>query len=69
MKIDLLFTKYTNGLSDGTIILGTFRTKKAAYQYVKENRKFFVKGYFDLFIDKKYVQYTEPVREQDILNV
>lgn len=69
MKIELLFTKYTNGFSDGTMVLGTFRTKKSAYHYVKDNRKFFVKGYFDLFIDKKYVQYTEPVREQDILNL
>lgn len=70
MKIELVFTPYQHdGLLGGTVTLGKFRTKKAAYQYVKANRNSFGKGYFDLYIDKKYDFYAEPVRAQDILKV
>ena len=70
MKIELLFTPYQEDGSLGvTTVIGKYRTKKASYQYVKANRKSFGKGYFDLFIDKKYDSYTEQVRAQDILNV
>lgn len=70
MKIELVFTPcQEDGFTGGTISLGKFRTKKAAYQYVKSNRHCFVKGYFDLYIDKKYDFKCEPVRAQDILNV
>lgn len=70
MKIELVFTPYQeDGFIGGTIVLGKFRTKKAAYQFVKANRKSYGKGYFDLYIDKKYDFKVEPVRAQDILNV
>lgn len=70
MKIELVFTPCLhNGLLGGTVTLGKFRTKKAAYQFVKSNRNSYGKGYFDLYIDKKYDFYSEPVRAQDILNV
>lgn len=70
MKIELVFTPYQeDGLLGCFITLGKFRTKKAAYQYVKANRKLYGKGVFDLHIDKKYVFKIEPVRAQDILNV
>lgn len=60
MKIKLLFCKRLKGI-------GTFRTKKAAYRYVKSNRKFFGEGFFVLEIYKDCSCYSEPVRAQDIL--
>ena len=70
MKIELVFTPIQHdGLLGGTTVVGKFRTKKAAYQYVKANRNSFGKGYFDLYIDKKYNFKCEPVTAQDILNV
>lgn len=69
MNIELLFTKRSNGFNDGCIIVGKFRTKKSAYQYVKDNRKSYCEGYFTLCI-KKYNDYTfEVVRGQDLLNL
>lgn len=70
MKIELVFCKRSNGFDCLEILtIGKFRTKKAAYQYVKSNRKFFSDGFFSLEIYKNYSYYTEPVRAQDILNV
>lgn len=70
MKIELVFCQHTDGFDClETLSVGKFRTKKAAYQYVKSNRKFFGKGYFVLEIYKNYSYYTEQVRAQDILNV
>lgn len=69
MKIELVFTKRCNGFDDGTLIVGKFPTKKSAYHYVKENRRYYSDGYFSLFITKKYSEYYEDVRAQDILNV
>ena len=70
MKIELLFSKHVNGFDClETLSIGKFRTKKAAYQYVKANRKFFGEGFFSLEIYKNYSYYSEPVRAQDILNV
>lgn len=69
MNIELVFTSHIDCFDGGTIVLGKFRTKKAAYQYVKANRKSYGKGYFDLYIYKKYDFKVEPVRAQDILNV
>lgn len=69
MKIELVFTKRTNGFDDGQMIVGKFTTKKAAYAYVKCYRKFFCSGFFGLFINKSGLYYYEPVRAQDILNV
>lgn len=70
MKIELLFCQRTNGFDClDTLTIGKFRTKKAAYQYVKANRKFFGKGFFALDIYDNYSCRSEPVRFQDILNV
>lgn len=70
MKIELLFCKRSNGFDClDTLIIGKFRTKKAAYQYVKANRKFFCEGFFALDIYNDYSYRSEPVRAQDILNV
>lgn len=70
MKIELLFCKRSNGFDClDTLIVGKFRTKKAAYQYVKSNRKFFGEGFFALEIYDNYSYRSEPVRAQDILNV
>lgn len=70
MKIELVFSKHTNGFDClETLTIGKFRTKKAAYQYVKSNRKFFGEGFFSLEIYNNYTYYSEPVRAQDILNV
>lgn len=70
MKIELVFCKRVNGFDClETLFIGKFRTKKAAYQYVKANRKFFCEGFFSLDIYKNYSWYSEPVRAQDILNV
>lgn len=70
MKIELIFCKHSNGFDClETLTIGKFRTKKAAYQYVKANRKFFGEGYFALDIYKNYSYYTEQVCVQDVLNV
>ena len=69
MKIELVFVKRSNGFDDGNLIVGKFPTKKAAYHYVKDNRRFFSDGYFTLFITKKYSEYYEDVRAQDLLNL
>ena len=70
MKIELVFCKRSKGFDClETLIIGKFRTKKAAYQYVKTNRKFFCEGFFAIDIYKNYSYYSEPVRAQDILNV
>lgn len=69
MKIELVFTKRSNGYDDGTLIVGKFPTKKSAYHYVKENRKYYSDGYFSLFISKKYSEYYEVVCAQDLLNL
>lgn len=70
MKIELLFCKRSNGFDClDTLIVGKFRTKKAAYQFVKSNRKFFSEGFFALDIYDNYSYRSEPVRAQDILNV
>lgn len=70
MKIELLFCKRSNGFDClDTLIIGKFRTKKAAYQYVKSNRKFFSEGFFAIDIYSNYSYKSEPVRTQDILNV
>ncbi len=70
MKIELVFCKRTNGFDCLEVLhIGKFRTKKAAYHYVKANRKFFGEGFFSLDIYKDYSWYTEPVRAQHILNV
>lgn len=69
MKIELVFVKRSNGFDDGSLIVGKFPTKKSAYHYVKENRRFYCDGYFTLFITKKYSEYYEDVRAQDLLNL
>lgn len=70
MKIELLFTKIEkNGFIGETLIVAKFRTKKSAYSYVKDNRKFFVHGYFSLFIEKNNDYHCERVTAQDILKV
>ena len=69
MKIELVFVKRSNGFEDGTLIVGKFPTKKAAYHYVKDNRRFFADGYFTLFITKRYSEYYEDVRAEDLLNL
>lgn len=70
MKIELLFCKRTKGFDIlETLPVGKFRSKKAAYQYVKSNRKFFGEGFFALDIYKNYCYHSEPVRDKDILNV
>lgn len=69
MKIELLFTKRSNGFNYGCITIGKFLTKKSAYQYVKANRKFYCEGYFTLCITKNNDYTFEVVRAQDILNV
>lgn len=69
MKIELVFVKRSNGFDDGSLIVGKFPTKKAAYHYVKDNRRYYSEGYFQLFITKKYSEYYEDVKAQDILNV
>lgn len=69
MKIELVFVKRSNGFDDGSLIVGKFPTKKSAYHYVKENRRFYSDGYFTLFITKKYSEYYEDVRAQDLLNI
>lgn len=69
MKIELVFVKRSNGFDDGTLIVGKFPTKKAAYYYVKDNRRYYSEGYFELFITKKYSEYYEHVKPEDILNL
>lgn len=69
MTIELIFVKRTNGFEDGRLIVGKFPTKKSAYHYVKDNRRYFSDGHFELFITKKYSEYYEDVRAQDILNL
>lgn len=69
MKIYLLFTKRSNGFDDGTLQIGKFPTKKAAYHYVNAFRKFYSDGYFSLAIEKNSRYYHEDVRSQDILNL
>lgn len=69
MKIYLLFTKHSNGFDDGTLQIGKFPTKKAAYHYVSDFRKFYAHGYFTLRIEKNNRYYLEDVRAQDILNL
>ncbi len=69
MKIELIFTKRSNGFDDEQLLIGKFSTKKSAYQYIKANRKFFCDGYFSLCITKKYDYYFESVNAQDILKV
>ncbi len=70
MKIELLFCKHSNGFDcDETFVIGKFRTKKAAYLYIKANRSCFCEGYFTLSILKNNTYYSEQVLAQDILNV
>lgn len=69
MKIELFFCKRSNGFDVSELLVGKFRTKKAAYQYVKANRKFYCDGFFMLCITTKSDYRFETVRAQDILNV
>lgn len=70
MKIELIFCKHSNGFDcDEQLIVGKFSTKKAAYLYVKSNRKFYCDGYFMLCITKNNDYYFESVLAQDILKV
>ena len=69
MKIELYFTKRSNGFDDGSLWIGKFSTKKSAYHYVKANRGFYCDGYFSLCITKNNDYYFETVKAQDILNV
>lgn len=70
MKIELLFTMYDRVTYSSSILrLGKFPTKKSAYLYVKNNRKFFVAGHFTLCIYKRGDYVFERVNFQDTLHI
>lgn len=69
MKIYLLFTKRTDGFDDGTLQIGKFPTKKAAYHYVNAFSKFYSNGYFSLAIEKNGRYYHDDIIAHNILNL